>query len=171
MLVGSSAVTLAEGTERCRSGLGRGRAVMPLPPVGATPPLLAPRQCSCCSSEPSESQGREGAQREEDGRPQRDQRERSAGRRPGCGAWEAGHAVPGPWTRALAGPLALPCLPRALRERHRVGGLWAEPGVGWAGPDPGPPREPRDRAGACWAGHPGQPAGPSQCAVASAPRS
>ncbi|XP_036720123.1 NAD kinase isoform X4 [Balaenoptera musculus] len=50
---------------------------------------------SCCSPEPAEGQGREGAPREEGGRPQRNQRERGAGRGPGRRGWEAGHAVPG----------------------------------------------------------------------------
>ncbi|XP_052509804.1 NAD kinase isoform X4 [Budorcas taxicolor] len=51
---------------------------------------------SCCSPEPAEGQGREGAPREEGGRPQWHQRERGAGCRPGRGGWEAGCAVPGP---------------------------------------------------------------------------
>lgn len=134
---------------------------------GATPPfLLAPRECSCCSSEPAEGPGREGTQREEDDDAQRDQREWSTGCRPGHGSWEAGHAVSGLWTRALSGLRPCPaCRVASGRETQGGGTLgWTQ----WDRPQdlpesPGTVQVPVGQT---------TQAGPSQCAVTlSSPRS
>ncbi|XP_064350250.1 NAD kinase isoform X10 [Camelus dromedarius] len=85
-----------------------------------------PGERSCRSSEPAEGQGREGAEGEEGGHPQRDQREWGAGRGPGRGGREAGHAVPGPERgRDRQRPLLLPVqrgrLPGWAPHHHSAG--------------------------------------------------
>lgn len=170
MLVGSRGLAFTEGSgsalslgEEGWSLVGQGchcllqAATARSPPTSLAVTLLAPRERGCCSSEPTEGQSREGAQREEDGGAQRGQREQRAARGPGRGGREAGHAVPGLWTWALPRLQVLPCPCYGLTKGHRVVGLM------WVPLTSGLPREPRNSAGAYGAGHLGQPCPAPAC--------